>query len=81
MAPSSNADGTDNAIDQSAREAIAVSVACYVGFCFVCGLVAMGVRWMIESPHRPPRRHVHWDPLKVVRESAANDAMLALEDP
>ena len=74
------ADANAEPIDQSVRETIAIAAACYIAFCFVSGLVAVGVRWMIESPRRPERPHVHWDPLKAVRESAVNDAMLELEE-
>ncbi len=76
----SDSDSTFDATDQATREGIALYVACYLAFCFVSGLVAMGVRWMIESPHRPRRPHVHWDPLKAVRESAVDEAMLELEE-
>jgi hypothetical protein len=80
MPSTTNVDVTFDATDSSVREGTAIGVAYYLGFCFAGGLVAIGTRWMIESPRRPPRQHVHWDPLKVVRESAMNDGTKELED-
>lgn len=37
------------------------------------GLIAMGVRWMVESPQRPQPPQKTWDPLPVVRDAAASD--------
>ncbi len=39
-------------LDQEGRVAVAIYVALYLAFIVLCGLVAIGVRWMIESPQR-----------------------------
>ncbi|MEN6452517.1 MAG: hypothetical protein ABFC96_18665 [Thermoguttaceae bacterium] len=61
----------DSPIDDSTRVAIAVGTGIYAGFILVSGLVAVGVRWLIESPRRAEHpHHVHWDSPSVVRDSA-----------
>ena len=48
-------------LDQEGRVVVAIYVALYLAFILLCGLVAVGVRWMIESPRRTPHpHHVHW---------------------
>jgi hypothetical protein len=50
---------------------VAVSIA--TTLVMLGGLIAMGVRWMVESPQRPQPPQKTWDPLQVVRDSAASD--------
>ena len=60
--------------DDSARLTVAIGTACYLAFTLFCGLVAIGVRWMVESPRRTPHpHHVHWDPSKPLGQPAGDD--------
>jgi hypothetical protein len=50
------------------------------GLIILGGLIAMGVRWMVESPQRPQPPQISCDPWQVSPDSAASDLTLKSED-